>query len=46
MCPNDAPPHFLKDSNASLKVKTTEKGVTICSLVCNTLGVEGRVGAS
>jgi hypothetical protein len=28
-----------------MKVKTTNKGVGIHSLACNTLGVEGRVGA-
>jgi len=36
----------LKDSTASPKVKTIEgKGVGVHSLACNTLGVEGRVGA-
>jgi hypothetical protein len=35
----DTPPNSLKDSNASLKVKTTkEKGVGIHSLVHITLG--------
>ncbi len=38
----DSPPHSLKDSNASLKVKTME-GVKVCSLTCNILGVEGYV---
>jgi hypothetical protein len=33
---NDAPPHSLKDSNASLKMKIMEEeGVGLCSLVCN-----------
>ncbi len=34
-------PHSLKNSNASLKVKTTEKGIGVCSIVCNTSGIEG-----
>jgi hypothetical protein len=35
------PPRSLKDSTASSKMKITkEKGVGICSLSCNTLGVE------
>ncbi len=39
----DAPPHSLKDSNASPKVKTMEeKGARLHSLVHNTLGVEGH----
>jgi hypothetical protein len=42
----DTPPHSLKDSNVSLKVKTTyEEKVGVHSLICNTLGVEGRVRA-
>jgi hypothetical protein len=41
----DAPPNSLIDSNASPKMKTTEKGVGVCSFACNTLGVEGCVGA-
>ncbi len=41
----DAPPHSLKDSNVSSKVKTTEeKRIEKHSLAYNTLGVEGRVG--
>jgi len=40
----DTPPHSLKDSNASLKVKTME-GVGICSLTHNTLGVKKHVRA-
>jgi hypothetical protein len=42
---SDTPPHFLKDSNANLKMKTTEKGIGVHSLVYNTLGVKGRAGA-
>jgi hypothetical protein len=43
---NDAPPHSLKDSNASLKVKITkEEWVGVHSLTCNTFGGRGRVGA-
>jgi hypothetical protein len=38
----NAPPHSLKDSNASPKVKTIkEKGIGVHSLMHNTLGVEG-----
>jgi hypothetical protein len=40
----DAPAHSLKDSNASLKVKTTKKGVGVQSLTNKTLKVEKRVG--
>jgi len=37
----DAPPHSLKDSNASPKMKTMKKeGVAVRSLVRNTLGVK------
>ncbi len=37
----------MKDSNASLKVKTTkEKGVGACSLPCNTSGVKGACYSS
>ncbi len=37
---NDTPPHSLKDSDVSLKVKTLEKeGVGVRSLVCSILGV-------
>jgi hypothetical protein len=42
---NDAPPHSLKDSNVSLKMKTTKEGVGVHSLACSILGVEGRAGA-
>ncbi len=39
----DAPPHALKDSNVSSKVKTTEEAeVGVHSLTCNTSGVEGH----
>jgi len=42
----DAPPSFLMDSTGSPKVKITEgKRVGVRSLVCNTLGVEGRAEA-
>jgi hypothetical protein len=41
----DGPPHSLKDSNVSSKVKTTkEKRIEEQSLAYNTLGAEGRVG--
>jgi hypothetical protein len=42
----DTPPNSLVDLIASPNVKTT-KGwrVQVCSLVCSTLGVEGRVRA-
>jgi len=40
----DAPPHSLKDSNASMKMNTME-GVGVRSLACNILGVERHVGA-
>jgi hypothetical protein len=36
----DAPPNSLKDSNVSLKMKMQEKGVGVCSLPHNTLGVK------
>jgi hypothetical protein len=39
-------PHSLKDSNASLKMKTTKERVRVCSLAYNISGVEGRVGTS
>jgi hypothetical protein len=42
----DAPPHSLKDSNASLKMKTMEEGIGVHSLTHNTSGVKGRAGAS
>jgi hypothetical protein len=42
----NAPPHSLKDSNASPKVKTIkEKGIGVHSLMHNTLRVEGCAGA-
>ncbi len=42
----DAPPNSLMDLTTSPKVKTIEgKGVGAHSLVRNTLGVEGHVGA-
>ncbi len=42
----NAPPHSLKDSNASPKVKTTkEEGITVCSLTYSILGVEGHLRA-
>jgi hypothetical protein len=41
---DDAPPHSLKDSNASSKVETVEeKGVGVRSLARSTLEVKGRV---
>ncbi len=43
----DAPLDSLMDSTASPKVKTTKgEGIEVHSLARNTLGVEGRVGAS
>ncbi len=43
---NDTPPNSLKDSNANPKVETIEeKGNGVCSLIRNTSGVEGHVGA-
>jgi hypothetical protein len=43
---NDAPLSSSMDSTANPKVKITEgDGVGACSLVRNTLGVEGHVGA-
>jgi len=42
----DAPPSSLMDSTMNPKVKTTKgKGVKTHFLACNTLGVEGHVGA-
>jgi hypothetical protein len=44
---NDASSHFLKDSNVRSKVKTMEEErIGVCSLIYNTLGVEGHDGAS
>ncbi len=40
---SDSPPHSLKDSNVSSKVKTMEEGVGIRPLHRNTMGVEGHV---
>jgi len=41
----NTPPSSLMDLIVSPKVKTTEgEGVGVCSLVCNTLRVEGCVG--
>jgi len=40
----DALAHSLKDSNASLKMKTTEKGIGVQSLTNNTSKVEKHVG--
>jgi hypothetical protein len=38
----DAPPNSLKNSNASLKVKTMEeKGVGVCSLIHSTSKFKG-----
>jgi len=37
----DAPPNFLKNSNASLKVETLKEGVGVRSLARNTWGVRG-----
>jgi hypothetical protein len=46
LCASDAPPHSLKDSNESLKMKIMEEEwVRVCSLTHNILGVKGRVGA-
>jgi len=43
---NDAPPHSLKDSNVSSKMKIMkEERVVIHSLAWSTLGVEGSVRA-
>jgi hypothetical protein len=50
--PCDATPHSLKDKtsengsieNMSLKMKTLEEGVRVCSLTHNTSGVKGRDG--
>jgi hypothetical protein len=39
--PIDAPPNSLKDSNASLMVKTTKKGMGVCFLTHNTSRVRG-----
>jgi len=35
----------LMDSTASPKLKTTEGGVGVCSLIHNTLGVKGHAEA-
>jgi hypothetical protein len=40
----DAPPDSLMDSIANPKVKTMKgEEIGVCSLACNTLGVEGHV---
>jgi hypothetical protein len=44
--PCDTPLNSLKDSNASLKMETTEERIRVCSLACNTLGVRGATGVS
>jgi hypothetical protein len=44
LIPCDTLAHSLKESNVNLKMETME-GVEVRSLVCNTLGVEGHVGA-
>jgi hypothetical protein len=41
----DAPPNSSSDSNATLKVKTIEEGVKICSLVCKISRVKECAGA-
>jgi hypothetical protein len=41
---DDAPPHSLKNSNASPKVETIEEGTGIRSLTHNISRVGGRVG--
>jgi len=42
----DTPPHSLKDSNVSSKMKTMEgRGVGVCFLTRNISGVEGHVRA-
>jgi hypothetical protein len=43
--PCDTPPHFLKDSNVNLKVKTTKKRVAVCFVTCNISMVKGCVRA-
>jgi hypothetical protein len=41
---DDAPPHSLRDANASPKVETTNEGIRIRSLAHSTSRVGGRVG--
>jgi hypothetical protein len=41
---DDAPPHSLRDSNASPKVETMEEGIGIHSLAHSISRVRGRVG--
>jgi hypothetical protein len=41
----DTPPNSFMDSIAKPKVKTSKRGVGVCSLACSTLGVKGRGGA-
>jgi hypothetical protein len=43
--PIDAPPSSLMHSTRNLKVKIAQKGIGVRSLVRNTSGVKGRVGA-
>jgi len=45
MCFVTHPPHSLKDSNVSLKMKTTKEGIEVRSLAYNISKVEGFVGA-
>jgi hypothetical protein len=33
------PPNSMKDSNVSLKVKTSKKGVGVCFLICSISGI-------
>jgi len=41
----NAPPSSLMDSTMSPTMKTTERGIRVRSLACNTLGVEGGARA-
>jgi hypothetical protein len=43
---NDAPSNFLKDSNASLKMKTAKKGVRILFFAYSISGVRGACWSS
>jgi hypothetical protein len=43
ICKREIPSHSLKDSNVSLKVKTSEEGVEVCFLTRNISRVEGCV---
>jgi hypothetical protein len=42
----DAPPHFLKDSNASSKIKTSKERIGVRSLAHITSGVKGACWSS